>query len=132
MSQSDITLDGIRIAHKRIRQRIYPLRITGSSSLSQHCGEDILLAHEYLQITGAFKLRGALNAVLQLDESDKRVGVTAVSTGNHGKALAYAAKTANVPCVICMSSLVFGFKVFSQSCRKIKLKQYAHLVLKLE
>lgn len=111
MSQSDITLEGIKAAHKRIRHGIYPLRITQSCSLSQHCGDDILLAHEYLQITGAFKLRGALNAVLQLDESDKSVGVTAVSTGNHGKGLAYAAKTANVPCVICMSKLVPKNKV---------------------
>jgi threonine dehydratase len=111
MSQSDITLESIKAAHKRIRDKIYPLRITQSSSLSQHYGEDILLAHEYLQITGAFKLRGALNAVLQLDDNDKRVGVTAVSTGNHGKALAYAAKSAGVPCLLCMSNLVPKNKV---------------------
>ena len=111
MSQTDITLKGIKAAYQRIRDKIYPLRITQSSSLSQYCAEDILLAHEYLQITGAFKLRGALNAVLQLDESDKRVGVTAVSTGNHGKALAYAAKSAGVPCLICMSNLVPRNKV---------------------
>ena len=111
MSHSDITLKGIRAAHKRIQDKIYPLRITQSSSLSQHFGGDILLAHEYLQITGAFKLRGALNAVLQLDESDKRIGVTAVSTGNHGKALAYAAKSTGVPCLICMSKLVPKNKV---------------------
>lgn len=111
MSQSDITLEGIKAAHERIRDKIYPLRITESVGLSRHCGEEILLGHEYLQITGAFKLRGALNAVLQLDESDKRVGVTAVSTGNHGKGLAYAAKSANVPCVICMSRLVPKNKV---------------------
>ncbi len=106
MSQSDITLEGIKAAHNRIRNSIYPLRITESSSLSHLLGQQVLLAHEYLQITGAFKLRGALNAVLQLDESDKRVGVTAVSTGNHGRALAYAAKSSNVPCTICMSNLV--------------------------
>ena len=111
MSQSDITLAGIKAAHNRIRDRIYPLRVTESPSLSQQFSKDILLAHEYLQTTGAFKLRGALNAVLQLDESDKRVGVTAVSTGNHGKALAYAARSANVPCVICMSKLVPENKV---------------------
>ncbi len=111
MSQSDITLENIRAACERIRDMIYPLRITESPGLSAkyHC--DILLAHEYLQITGAFKLRGALNAVLQLSEADKKVGVTAVSTGNHGKALAYAAKKAGVPCIICMSNLVPQNKV---------------------
>jgi threonine dehydratase len=63
-----------------------------------------MLAHEYLQTTGAFKLRGAMNSVLQLpcDAS----GVTAVSTGNHGRALAYSARQAGVPCIICMSELV--------------------------
>ena len=111
MSQSDITLEGIRQAHQRIRDIIYPLRITDSPSLAAKFDSDIFLAHEYLQITGAFKLRGALNAVLQLSDADKKIGVTAVSTGNHGKALAYAAKRSGVPCVICMSSLVPKNKV---------------------
>lgn len=111
MSQLDITLEGIKAAHQRIRNTIYPLRITESPALSQQFDQDILLAHEYLQITGAFKLRGALNAVLQLSDKDKQIGVTAVSTGNHGRALAYAAKSANVPCIICMSSLVPDNKV---------------------
>lgn len=111
MSQSDISLEKIRAAHERIRDVIYPLRITGSPSLTAKYASEILLAHEYLQITGAFKLRGALNAVLQLSENDKKVGVTAVSTGNHGKALAYAASLANVPCIICMSMLVPQNKV---------------------
>lgn len=111
MSQSDITLENIQVAHERIRNVIYPLRITDSPVLSAKYASDILLAHEYLQITGAFKLRGALNAVLQLSEADKKVGVTAVSTGNHGKALAYASKKAGVPCIICMSKLVPQNKV---------------------
>ncbi len=111
MSQSDITLENIRAAHARIRDVIYPLRITDSPSLSTKYNNEILLAHEYLQITGAFKLRGALNAVLQLDEADKKAGVTAVSTGNHGKALAFASKRAGVRCIICMSNLVPQNKV---------------------
>ncbi len=106
MSHTDITLENIRAAHNRIRDIIYPLRITESTTLTTKFGSDILLAHEYLQITGAFKLRGALNAVLQLSEADRKVGVTAVSTGNHGKALAYAANRAEVRCIICMSKLV--------------------------
>ena len=106
MSADDIQLESIQKAHERIRGFIHPLRITGSSSLSDQFNADILLAHEYLQITGAFKLRGALNAVLQLSAADRKIGVTAVSTGNHGKALSYAASQAGVPCIICMSKLV--------------------------
>jgi threonine dehydratase len=99
-----ITLDDIRAAHQRIAAHIQPLRITRSESLSQRFEREILLAHEYLQTTGAFKLRGATNAVLQLPPGAS--GITAVSTGNHGRGLAYAAKQAGVPCIICMSELV--------------------------
>lgn len=106
MRQDQIRLESIKAARVRIRPVIYPLRITQSPSLSEKLGVDILLAHEYLQITGAFKLRGALNAILQLDPNTSKAGVTAVSTGNHGKALAYAASRAGIPCVICMSELV--------------------------
>jgi threonine dehydratase len=106
MSNAQIRLESIQAAQARINPIIYPLRITESPSLSKQFGQEIFLAHEYLQITGAFKLRGALNAVLQLDLHSSKVGVTAVSTGNHGKALAYAANRAGIPCVICMSELV--------------------------
>ena len=99
-----ISLEDIKTARERIAAHIQPLRITRSESLSQRFDRDILLAHEYLQTTGAFKLRGAMNAVLQLPPETS--GVTAVSTGNHGRGLAYAARQAGVPCVICMSKLV--------------------------
>ena len=99
-----ITLDDIRTAQQRIAAHIQPLRITRSESLSQRFERDILLAQEYLQTTGSFKFRGATNAVLQLPPGTS--GVTAVSTGNHGRGLAYAAKQAGVPCIICMSELV--------------------------
>jgi threonine dehydratase len=111
MTDTKITLDSIRAARERIGPVIYPLRITTSPSLSEQFGNEILLAHEYLQITGAFKLRGALNSILQLDPKISQAGVTAVSTGNHGKALAYAARYVGIPCVICMSKLVPQNKV---------------------
>ena len=99
-----ITLGDIKAARERIGPHIVPLRITSSPSLGKRLGKDVLLAHEYLQTTGAFKLRGAMNSILQLAEGT--TGVTAVSTGNHGRALAYAARQAGVPCIICMSELV--------------------------
>ena len=101
---NQVTYDDIVAARKRITAHIQPLRVTRSESLSSRFDCEIMLAHEYLQTTGAFKLRGAMNSVLQLpcDAS----GVTAVSTGNHGRALAYSARQVGVPCVICMSELV--------------------------
>ena len=104
MTSDEIRLDDIRAARERIAPHVLPLRIMPSDSLSKRFGRDIRLAHEQLQLTGAFKLRGAMNTVLQLPPGT--TGVTAVSTGNHGRALAYSARQAGVPCVICMSSLV--------------------------
>ena len=101
---TSIQLDDIQAARERISPHILPLRIAPSPALSKQFAGEILLAHEYLQTTGAFKLRGAMNSVLQLDS--KTTGVTAVSTGNHGRALAYSARQAGVPCIICMSELV--------------------------
>ena len=101
---AEITLADIEAARERIGPYIVPLRITASDALSRQFDRDIRLAHEYLQTTGAFKLRGAMNSVLQL--APGTTGVTAVSTGNHGRALAYSARQAGVPCIICMSQLV--------------------------
>jgi threonine dehydratase len=60
-----------------------------SPSLSERAGVPVWLKLEHHQHTGAFKLRGAANAVAQLEDAQ---GVTAASTGNHGRALAYAAR----------------------------------------
>ena len=109
MTQAAVQLADICAARERIAAHIFPLRITPSDTLTARLGRDILLAHEYQQRTGAFKLRGATNAVLQLEPGT--TGVTAVSTGNHGRALAYAARQAGVPCIICMSKLVPGNKL---------------------
>lgn len=106
---TEIGLEDIRAAASRIAAHIQPLRIAPSTALSQQFDSEILLAHEYLQTTGAFKLRGAMNSVLQLEPGT--TGVTAVSTGNHGRALAWSAKQAGVACIICMSELVPQNKV---------------------
>ena len=82
------------------------LRITpfqASPSLSQIAGGPVWLKCEYRQATGAFKLRGATNAVARVG---KVAGVTTASTGNHGRALAHAARARGIPAIICMSRLV--------------------------
>lgn len=75
-----------------------------SPHLSAHAGADVMLKLEIGQATGAFKLRGAANAVLGLPED--AAGVTCCSTGNHGRAIAYAAATRGLKAVICVSKLV--------------------------
>jgi threonine dehydratase len=77
-----------------------------SASLGAIAGVPVHLKLESRQTTGSFKLRGASNAVALLGAEERRRGVVAASTGNHGRALAYAAKREGIRAVICMSRLV--------------------------
>ncbi len=101
----------IRAARDRIADRIRATPIVESRSLSTATGAAVHLKLEHQQITGSFKLRGASNAVLCLSDADRSRGVVGVSTGNHGRGLAHAAKDAGVRCIICMSRLVPQNKV---------------------
>jgi threonine dehydratase len=106
-----VTLDDIERARRAIagRLRLTPAEV--SPSLSEGAGAPVTLKLEHQQITGSFKLRGATNAIANLSEDQKARGVVGVSTGNHGRGLAYAARQAGVRCIICMSSLVPKNKV---------------------
>lgn len=101
-----IDLADIERARSRIAGSLRVTPVAESSTLSELTGVPIHLKLEHLQNTGSFKLRGASNAIMNLDESRRRNGVVGVSTGNHGRGLAYAAREAGVHCVICMSRLV--------------------------
>ena len=98
-------------ARRRLRGRVRRTPLVLSPSLSQSVGVAVHLKLEHRQITGSFKLRGATNAILALDGRAKARGVVAASTGNHGRALAHAAKQAGLHCVICLSRLVPQNKV---------------------
>lgn len=98
-------------ARDRIASTILRTPLVLSQSLGGGEGRPVYLKLEQLQKTGSFKLRGATNAVLSLNGADKANGVVGVSTGNHGRGLAYAARLAGVKCIICMSRLVPQNKV---------------------
>jgi threonine dehydratase len=74
-------------------------------------GSEIVLKLEGLQVTGSFKIRGATNKVLSLNDDERKRGVIAVSSGNHGRAVAYVAQRYSIPAVICISETVPGNKV---------------------
>ena len=82
-----------------------------SAALSERLGCNVHLKLETLQETGAFKLRGAFNRLLNLANAERERGVIAVSTGNHARAVAHAAGALGVPALVCMSSLVPDNKV---------------------
>ena len=81
------------------------------SSLADTSGSDVLLKLETLQPIGAFKLRGAAYALSKLDAAQKARGVVCASTGNHGRAVAYAASLQGVRATVCLSELVPDVKV---------------------
>ncbi|MEZ5936383.1 MAG: hydroxyectoine utilization dehydratase EutB [Alphaproteobacteria bacterium] len=111
MSDTQITVGDIERARDAIATTIRPTPVNLSKSLSERSGAPVYLKLEHHQVTGSFKIRGAANAVANVDEAQRRAGVVGVSTGNHGRGLAYAARAAGVRCVICMSSLVPKTKV---------------------
>jgi len=106
-----VTLQDIRTARERIADTIEQTPTVLSHSLSERLGIPVHLTLEHRQTTGSFKLRGASNAVASLSADEKTRGVVAVSTGNHGRALAHAAKLQGMRAVICMSRLVPGNKL---------------------
>ena len=103
---SRIELEEIVAARERIADTIHPTPVVPSEALSAKCGVPVHLKLEHQQLTGSFKLRGATNAVLNLTKEERARGVVGVSTGNHGRGLAYAARQNGVRCIICMSHLV--------------------------
>jgi threonine dehydratase len=106
-----LQLNDIYLARQRIAALVRRTPMEHSPSLSRLLGVPVYLKLESLQITGSFKLRGASNAVAQLDTEQKQRGVVAASTGNHGRALAYAASRLGVKATICLSNLVPANKV---------------------
>ncbi|MCF3973507.1 hydroxyectoine utilization dehydratase EutB [Paracoccus sp. EGI L200073] len=103
-----VTLDDVTAAAERIGDMIRVTPIKASPGLSRLAGGPVWLKCEHRQETGAFKLRGASNAAARLSDV---AGVTTASTGNHGRALAHAARQLGMPAVICVSRLVPGNKL---------------------
>lgn len=106
MTMATVSLGDIRTARDRIAGKVERTPAVLSPSLSERLGVPVHLKLEQRQTTGSFKLRGASNAVASLSAEEKARGVVAASTGNHGRALAHAAKLEGMRAVICMSRLV--------------------------
>ena len=98
-------------AATRIKGQVVTTPLLPVSTPKSKLGASTFLKLENMQVTGSFKLRGATNALRSLSESAREAGVIAVSTGNHGRGLAYAASQNKIPVVICMGNLVPGVKV---------------------
>jgi len=108
---SPVTLEEIREARERIRGLACETPLKPSFHLSERLGRRVFLKLETAQPTGAFKIRGAANAVLSLPPEKRALGVVTMSSGNHGRALAYVAQKVGIPAVICLSEQVPPVKV---------------------
>ena len=96
------TLDDIRAAAKRIKPYIHRTPVLTNESLNEKVGAKVFLKCENFQKVGAFKFRGACNAVFSLSDEESARGVSTHSSGNHAQALALAARLRGIPAYIVM------------------------------
>jgi len=99
---SPIDWETIVEAHDRIRSRIHRTPVLTSRSLDALAGAQLFFKCENLQKTGSFKIRGATNAIFSLTDEEARHGILTHSSGNHGAAVACAARCRGVPAYVVM------------------------------
>ncbi len=99
------------LARQALQGRVVRTPLIRSESLSRRFGCEAWLKLETLQPIGAFKLRGATFAMSKLTDEQRQRGVVTCSTGNHGRAIAYAGSKLGVNTIICLSRLVPANKV---------------------
>ena len=107
----DLTLDHVRAAAERIAGAVVRTPTMHSITLSRIAGAEIYLKFENLQFTAAYKERGALNALLLMDEKRRARGVIAASAGNHSQGLSYHGTRLSVPVTIVMPRTTPAVKV---------------------
>ncbi|TMG90427.1 MAG: pyridoxal-phosphate dependent enzyme [Betaproteobacteria bacterium] len=100
----EVDLAAVRSAHARIAPHIHRTPVLSSGSLDDAVGSKLFFKCENLQRVAAFKARGACNAVLSLSAEEAKRGVVTHSSGNHGAALAWAARLRGIPAWIVMPS----------------------------
>lgn len=106
-----LDLEAIRAAARRIEGTAVKTPVLRAAAVDRGVGSEVLFKCELFQPTGAFKLRGASNAVFSLGEDEARNGVATHSSGNHGAALAFAARERGIPCVVVMPENAVPSKV---------------------
>ncbi|TYC68094.1 pyridoxal-phosphate dependent enzyme [Stappia sp. BW2] len=102
MTQYIPTLEDMLVAHERIKPYIHRTPVLTSSFLNELTGAELFFKCENFQKAGAFKVRGASNAVFGLDPETAKAGVATHSSGNHALSLSYAAGRRGIPCHVVM------------------------------
>jgi threonine dehydratase len=102
VSDPAVAFEDVSAAAGRIAPHVHRTPTATSATLQRETGADVYFKCENMQKVGAFKARGAVNAVLSLDDEAASLGVITHSSGNHGAALAYAASIRGIPCTVVM------------------------------
>ncbi len=119
-----IPLEEIQKAEKTLAGVVLKTPFAHAPLLSERVGAEIYLKKENLQLTGAFKLRGAYNKVASLSDAERKKGVIAASAGNHAQGVAYSAKMFAVPATIVMPEATPLLKV--QNTKALGAKVLLH------
>jgi threonine dehydratase len=96
------TFDDVCAAAERIKGYAHRTPVMTSRTVNEELGAEVFFKCESLQRMGAFKFRGAFNALSKFDEQQRRAGVVAFSSGNHAQAIALSAKLLGIPATIVM------------------------------
>jgi threonine dehydratase len=107
------TIPDVLEAKRRIAPYLRPTPLYRYAALDELLGANVFVKHENHQPVGAFKVRGGVNLISQLDEDERGRGVISASTGNHGQSIAYAARLFGVPATICVPEKANRVKVDS-------------------
>ena len=106
MERLSLDISDVWLARKRIASLIKKTPLVKSTELSRCAGCPVYLKMETQHEIHAFKVRGAANKILSLNQKERARGVTTFSTGNHGMAVAWVASRLGIPAVICVSRRV--------------------------
>ena len=106
-----VKLTDVQAAAERIRGQVHCTPVMTSATLDRELDAQVFVKCENLQKVGAFKARGACNAVLSLTNDQAALGVVTHSSGNHAAALAYAARARGIPCHVVMPDTAPKIKV---------------------
>ncbi len=107
----EFNIDNILQAQKRIENYIVKTPLIRAANLDKFLGFEVYLKLENMQKTGSFKYRGAMNKILYLPEEKLKKGVVCASSGNHGKAIAYASKELGIPAIVVIPDTAPKIKV---------------------
>lgn len=106
-----LTLRKFEEAYEKVQEVIIPTKLMKSDYLSAQTGNQVYLKPENMQLTGAYKIRGAYYKISTLSQEEKEKGLITASAGNHAQGVAYAARANHVPATIVMPTTTPLMKV---------------------